>query len=166
MLRISLQLLLFLATFILEVRVRADVAHASPTLIVQQEPAQCLKTEDACAIKTREGQIFELVLDDSTRIVLDHSSAIIRVSKHEIRFISGGVWVKAQHSFQVKTEFGEVASLTPGEFWVSRTKERVTAKASEAALELKPRGSLEALTIDPGLQNYIGTKSLHGKAEP
>ena len=164
LIRIAFQILLFLATFVLEVRVRAET-HESPTLIVQQEPLNCLKAEGACAIRTREGQTFELQLDSKTTLVLDHSSSVIRFSNHEIRLLSGSVWIKAQETFQVHSEFGDVVSKEPGEFWVTRTKEHVTAKATEAQLELRPRGSKEALVVDPGLQNTIGSIGLDGKAE-
>lgn len=181
--RVFIQLLLFLATFVLEVRVRAEAAHdahpapheaksqahssghESPVLIVQQEPANCLKGKLACAVRTREGQTFELVLDEKTTVVLDFLSSIIRISNKEIRLVSGSVWIKSQGDFQVHSEFGDVVSTTPGEFWVTRTKERVTAKATEATVELRPRGSKENLTVDPGLQNTIGLIGLDGKAE-
>lgn len=176
--RITFQLLLFLATFVLEVRVKASTheepaavkqeAHAPAKkveVLVQQEPFECLKTKAACAIKTREGQSFELELDSKTSIVLDHSSALIRISNNEIRLVSGSVWVKAQETFKVKTEFGDLVSSTPGEFWVTRTKERVTAKATEATVQLLPRGSQDRLILDSGLQNYIGSIGLDGKAE-
>lgn len=164
--RVTFQVLLFLATFVLEVRVKASTNEPVKTeIIVQQEPFGCLKSSAACAIKTRENQSFELELDSKTSVVLDHSSSIIRISSNEIRIVSGSVWIKAQEKFQVKSEFGDVVSSTPGEFWVTRTKDRVTAKATEATVELLPRGTSDRLTTDSGLQNYIGSIGLDGKAE-
>lgn len=146
----------FIVAFTLNVQV-----HASEI----QLPAGCLTDAKAvCAVENPNEQGFEVKVGEST-VVLDHASSLVRTSEHEIRLVKGTAWVKATGLVTVQSEFGAVANVGSGDFWVTKTKSQITALAVSTDVNLRPKGSQETLLVSQGLQNTLGQVTFGGVAE-
>ncbi len=150
-------LLVFIATFSLEVTVRAQE-------FITQEPLKCLaRATSVCAIENSSSIGFEVKMGSST-LILDQGAAIIRQADDELRLIKGTIWIKAASTIRIRSEFGEIANSEPGDFWISRTSEVMTGSAISTPLQLSPRASKDTLEVAPGLQNTIGAIGFDGQA--
>jgi hypothetical protein len=159
-----MKLFIFFLTFSLEVRVKAGESVQLPEAKAPlMEPAGCLEEASLCAVKTREGEKFEIHAG-ANAIVLDQGTSVIRLSADEARLVWGTIWVKAKGSFTVKTEYGD-ATVKDGEFWMSRTAERITVSATSTEVVLHPRGSNEKLAVSPGEENWVSRVNRNGFAE-
>ncbi|HVK60252.1 MAG TPA: hypothetical protein VM432_01830, partial [Bdellovibrionales bacterium] len=148
----GLRIFLFLLAFTLEVRI-AKAAF--------EEPRGCLLSKaENCAVKTGDEK-FTLKFPNG-EIVLDQSTAVI-LSEKKLVLVNGTVWVRAHGPVTVSTEFGDAKSS--GEFWVSRSTARMNVSAVSETVELTPRGASEALSVDPGLENYVSGVQKDGTAE-
>jgi hypothetical protein len=154
---VFIRLFLFLLVFTLEVKVKAEG-------VVLQQPENCLATADAsCAVQTDSENSLELQLDKG-KVVLDRETTVIRVNNHEVRLVSGTLWLRpAPHQkLVVKTEYGEARS--ENEFWVSREAGRMTISAILKDVEMLGKGSSEVLVVPSGLENSIGRVTKEGRA--
>jgi len=116
-----------------------------------------------CAVRTSSGEKYELAVGDAI-VRMDRSTAVLRVKPDEIRLVAGTVWIEAKGPFVVRTEFG-AARVGSGEFWVTRTEDRMIAAAVGPDVILAPRGTTEELVIEHGMENWIGHVGRKGSAE-
>lgn len=162
--RVLVRVFVFLMAFTLEVRVKAaEVVSLPEAKFPLEEPLHCLKESSLCAVRTREGEKFEVHAGASS-VVLDQGSSIIRVSSDEVRLVWGTIWVKAKGAFTVKTEYGD-ARVADGEFWMTRTAERIVISAVIGEVEISPRGAIEKIMVEPGEENWVSRVDATGVAE-
>lgn len=162
--RVFYQILCFLISFTLEVRVHAREAVQLPIAHdVQQEPENCIIESSICAVRTRLGEKYKLVVGE-TSIVLDQQTTVLRLSATEVSLVAGVIWVQAQGRFIVKTEFGE-AQVDKGEFWVRRANEKMFVSATDVSVLLRPRGADEQLIVERGWENWLSRVDKTGRAE-
>lgn len=163
----SLRLFLFVFVFTVDVRVLAKTVQLPEARSLLQEPAGCLNTvstsAESCAVGTRAWEKGTLSLGDST-VVLDRSTAILRLAPNEIRLVSGQIWLKAKSAFEVRTEFGSM-KVEPGEYWFDRDREKVRVGVIQGLARLYPRGAKEVLEVTPGLENWLGKVGESGEAQ-
>lgn len=154
-LRRVLVLLTFLATFMVDVRVKADVAVLTDAVTLEQEPKTCWKTSEICAIRTQIGERARLRLG-LAEVVLSEATLVLRLSDTRVKLLAGTLWVKSKETaLTIESDFGKIQSVN-GELWITKTPERVTASAVVNSLWLEPRGSEERLEVLPGLENWLG----------
>ena len=163
----------FFVAFSFEIRVRAEVAELPNAKTIQEQPDQCLESSGVCALRTEAGEKYVLELGDdrdkpSVTVYMDQETALIRVSDKEIRLVKGTVWVQAESSFTVHSEFGD-ARIQKGDFWVKHQVHKIVISATGPKagenVELFARGSSESLLIEPGMENWIASVGTNGKAE-
>lgn len=135
-------------------------SDSSPVQMAQaeaplQEPANCVSSKLACAVRTEPNEKFEWKFGDTT-LTLDRSSGVLRETTGLARLIDGTVWVQTKSKFTVRTEFGDVKLEGPGEVWVSRDDGRIVVSATSNDVILRPRGSKEDLLVEVGNENWMG----------
>lgn len=139
---------LFVLVFSIDIRLRAEV----------QEPPSCWRGKGACAVRTADGERLPLSLEGG-QVVLDGATTLLRVKTGELRLLAGQAWFRVQGPVSVGSEFGEIFA-EEGEFWLSRTSERMTVSAVSGSLKMKPRQgeglAEEELEIPQGLENWVG----------
>ncbi len=148
-----LRLMSAIFVFVIDVRVHAKT----------EEPEKCWQSEGPCAVQTSRSEKLRLVLGEN-QIVLDESTIVVRLDKSQVRLLAGTLWVRAETAVSVLSEFGTF-SILKGEFWVSRTQDRVTGSNVAGTLLLKPRsknGADEVLEIAAGLENWVGRVQASG----
>jgi hypothetical protein len=161
--------LCFALTFTLEVRVKAaDLEKHAATLPtayeVQEVPTGCLKDTELCAIKTYPSEKFKLKIG-SADVVLDSTAALIRLSDHQIEYVSGVVWVKSDKEFSIRTEFGEIFLPEGAQVWLSRDASSVKIAATEGYVSVLPRGGKQKIAVDSGFENTLTKVDSSGVAE-
>ena len=162
----------FIVAFSFEIRVRAEVAELPNAASIQEQPEKCLDSNETCAVRTENGEKFVLELgpEDKPSVIvhMDQDSAVIRISEKEIRLIQGTIWVQAEKPFTVRSEFGD-AHVEKGDFWVTHRAHQIlisaTGPKAGTNVELRPRGSGEAIYVAPGMENWIASVGVDGKAE-
>lgn len=157
-LRLALKALLTILVFALEVRVHART----------EEPEGCWKKEGPCALRSGGDEILRLPLAGG-ELVLDEATTVVRLAKDQLRVLAGTAWVRAEEPLSVTSEFGEY-TLAKGEFWITRTRERVTGSTVSGTLVMRPRSkdahAAEELEIPAGLENWMGrVQAGTGKAQ-
>jgi hypothetical protein len=148
------RLLIFLFTFSLEVRVRAELL---------QEPVRCLAEATVCAVRTGVADTGQIEVGSSA-IAIDQSSSLIRLSANDAKLIWGTIWIKAKGDFTIRTEYGD-ASITDGEFWVTKTAERIIIATITSSVTVKPLGSNEHFVVESGEENWLSRVGRSGSAE-
>lgn len=154
---------MFFLTFSIEVRVKAEVVQLSDAVSPVQEPRGCLDEGSVCAVRTRDGEKFVLTAGTS-ELTLDQSSTVVRLSPTEARLVWGSAWVRAKGGFTVRSEFGD-AKIQGGEFWITKTEERIIVSAISADVEVSPRGSSEKVLVEPGEENWVSRVDASGSAQ-
>jgi hypothetical protein len=169
-LRLLSHLLVFFVTFSIHIRVRADdsllkgdksMTQLPNATTILEEPWRCLSGSLSCALQTKADEQYKLELKDAT-VHMDRSSSIIRQSDHEVRLVSGTIWVESKTEFTVHSEFGDGKILEHGgQLWATRVKgsrdeDRVEMTAIIHEIELYPRGAKDPEVIVPGQQSYLG----------
>jgi hypothetical protein len=143
--------------FAIDVRVHAET----------EEPERCWRGEGPCAVQTSRAEKLRISLGEN-QLVMDESTVVVRLGRNEVRLLAGTLWVRAGDAFSVHSEFGQF-SISKGEFWVSRTSDRVTGASVVGNLLLKPRsrgGAEEELEIVAGLENWVGkVQAVNGRAQ-
>ncbi|MES2856055.1 MAG: hypothetical protein V4692_09335 [Bdellovibrionota bacterium] len=171
--RTGLRLLGFVLAFTLEVRVasasepQVETSRLHNSKQVLQEPRNCIATLGArsqksiCAVKTASAEKFEIKVSKGV-VVLDQETAVI-VSNDEVTLVDGTLWIHAGAQISIRTEFG--VAKVDGEAWVTRSPNRMSVSSVGGNVQLIPRGSVESLAIDSGLENFVGGVQKDGSSE-
>ncbi len=161
----ALRLFLFVFMFTVDIRVIAATVRLPESRSLLQEPAECLRSSESavsCAVGTREHEKASLEIGDA-KIVLDRSTAVVRLHEDEIRLVTGQIWVKAKSAFSVRTEFGLI-KVEPGEYWFDRDRDKVRVAVVRGLARLHPRGAADELEVTAGLENWLGRVDGSGEA--
>lgn len=158
-------MLLFLAAFLIEVRVKAESMQLPITRELTEQPRACWNKDiEPCAVQTTNGEKSVLKFAGGV-LTLDRSTTVVRLSASRLRVTGGAVWIKVPEAIEVLTEFGSfVLSSHGGEAWIVNDGQRAIASAIDGGIDITPRGSRETLVIDPLFENWLGKAGPDGKA--
>lgn len=147
------QLLIFILSFQMEVRVRAEQGAL-------QQPGGCLKKlEAACALQASVGG-FHLETEEQ-RLHAVSGSSLVRLSEKHWKFMKGALWVEKSSTATVETLYAEFAA-PQGEYWLLEKDARIQVRNINAELQVKLRDG-RVLEVPPGFEFWIGPINTQGK---
>jgi hypothetical protein len=158
----AIRFIIFLLAFTVEVKVHAARVSLPSVKAPVQEPSECLKTSNVCAIKTPELGKFSLDVGNG-KVTLDSNTIVVRVSPTEVKLITGTLWVKSESEIKIDTSFGLVSS-SGGEFWVRIDVDKTVVSAIEGTLSLVGKDKKTVLRLEEGEENWIGGIARNGKS--
>lgn len=158
-----LRILLFVLFFSFDVKIKARAAEiiALPlTLEITQEPANCLKRESLCALRTGKLEKFHLKIG-SSELTMDQQTTLIRIDARTVRIVSGTLWVRPHGDLNIETEYGDLHGA--GEYWISRSNDnRLHIIAFKSDVSVSLRGYNQTVTIPRGFECWVGEVNLNG----
>jgi hypothetical protein len=146
---------------IVDVRIHAATLALPFQKDIVQEPSSCLETEKVCAIKTLKGRKFEFKIG-TVQIIMGSGSSLIRTGVNSAILLTGEMWVRADSSFEVQSEFG-IYKIFHGEAWIIRSEDRLTVRTIRGIGELTPRGD-QSLPLPAGFEMWIAGIGKKGHA--
>lgn len=156
----ALLIFLFLVSFAIDVKVRAEVATLPESKTLEQEPLACWQNDQLfpCAVRTSAGERAKLKWGEN-QITLSESTLLVRTSARSVRVLEGLAWFIISSPVFVDSEFGQIHS-DEGEFWITRARDRLTVASVRSPVWLLPRGFENRIEnrieVSPGLENWIG----------
>lgn len=146
----AMRVLAFFLFFGIDVTVRAAGLSQLKSLV--EEPHNCLRREEICAIATHKGTKFPLVVG-SAQIILGDDTILTRLDRDHYDLVKGEIWVTSEDEMTIGSEYGEIL-IHRGEALISRTPKRITAKSVKGSVQLFPRGG-EILHLERGFENSL-----------
>ncbi len=155
------RVLIFLLVFTVEVKVIAARISLPAVKVPVQQPNDCLKSSDICAIKTPEFGKYSLTLPGAD-IILDANTTVVRVTSTEVKLITGTLWIKSKADTKISTTFGDANSA--GEFWVRTDVDKMLVSSVEGSVTLTGKDKKTVIRLDEGEENWIGGIARNGES--
>lgn len=157
------QVLLFILTSVLEVRVRADIPlNFYETVSPLELPEKCIESADVCTITTKSREKYELEFPSAT-LTLSEKTTFSRVSSDSGILIAGRLFVRSNESVKIDSSYGYVQS-TGGDFIIEHKDKEIKVTVLKGKVDLSPKGHEKPISLDAGLQNKFGRVDVSGKS--
>lgn len=145
----------FIIFSFLDLHVEArELVQIKAAVNVTMQPKNCVMESSVCSILTPKRKKYELVFGKS-KALMDENTAVLRDSATQITLLKGRVWVKTSESITIRSEFG-LAKANNGEFWVTKTDQKIIFSSLAGEIKMQPRGSEEVISILPNYENWLG----------
>jgi hypothetical protein len=164
MLTIVARVMLFLAVFVIDVRVKADNLKLQVLTDIQEQPENCWKLEGPCAVRTLKFQSARFSWLGGT-VTLDEVTTLVRGTGNELRLINGTIWLRGADRTIVRSEFGTIEIPSHGEGWLKKSPDQLSVADVDRTALIRPQGSSDILEVSSGLENWIGRVGADGKAQ-
>lgn len=157
------QAVFFVAFSFLDLHIEArELVQIKPTTNVTMQPKNCIIESSVCSVLTPHRKKYELVFGKSSA-VMDEDTAVLRESANQITLLKGRIWIKTSESIAIRSEFG-LAKANNGEFWVTKTEQKIIFSPLVGEITMQPRGSEELISILPNYENWLGPVDKSGIA--
>ncbi len=150
----SLQLLLALFVFTLDVKVRARVIEL---------PHGCVKGEAACAVLNLSGVLKKKMVWGDLRV--SEGGSYLITSANQLRLIRGHFFVEAHEPIEVSTLYGVFKVKFGRAFFDVRDQIVNFTNVSSSDFKYQPRGDQQDYELPVGFANYLTLISTNGAAE-
>jgi len=140
----------FALCFSIDVTVRAAMPGILRSPV--EEPKNCLRRAEICAIGTYKGTKYELVVG-SAHLILGQQTSLTRLERSRYILLSGELWVRTEDEIIVESEYGEV-SVYHGEALLSRTDRQLVVKSLNGQVKIHPKGGKD-LEVERGFENAL-----------